>query len=86
MDSWGKLPSGIFSENFYEFGAFSQCFHLERNGRHYPTQYCMGNFGIKLKNFGRSQSLRNGPIELFSDMWRKDDEHNFAEIRMPRPQ
>lgn len=41
MDSWGKFPSGIFSGNAYDFGAFSQCFHLERDGQHYPTQYCL---------------------------------------------
>lgn len=41
-DSWGKLPSGISSGNAYDFGAFSQCLHSERDGQHYPTQYCIG--------------------------------------------
>lgn len=47
-DSWGKLPSGISSGNAYDFGAFSQCLHSERDGQQYPTQYCIGMivFGV----------------------------------------
>lgn len=42
IDAWGKLPSGILSGNFYEFGAFSQCFNIERFNELYETQYCLG--------------------------------------------
>lgn len=27
-DSWGNLPSGIFSGNFYDFGNFDQCINF----------------------------------------------------------
>lgn len=40
-DSWGRLPSGLMSGNFFDLGAFSQCFHIERNGMNYKTQYCI---------------------------------------------
>lgn len=50
LDSWGKLPSGIFSGNSFEFGAFSQCFHLERDGLHYPTQYCLATITFSMKD------------------------------------
>lgn len=42
LDSWGKFPSAIFSGNLYEFGGFSQCFDIKRDGKHYETQYCLG--------------------------------------------
>lgn len=28
QDSWGRLPSGIFSGNLYDFGNYDQCIHL----------------------------------------------------------
>lgn len=46
LDSSGKLPSGIMSGNFFDFGAFSQCFHIKRNGINYKTQYCIGQFKL----------------------------------------
>lgn len=41
-DAWGKLPSGIFNYNFFDPGSFRECFHIERNGVNYKTQYCIG--------------------------------------------
>lgn len=28
-DSWGKIPSGLFSGNVYDFGSFDQCINLK---------------------------------------------------------
>lgn len=50
LDSWGKFPSGIFSGNAYDFGAFSQCLNLERNGQHYSTQYCLATITFTMKD------------------------------------
>lgn len=44
LDSWGKIPAGIMSGNYFDLGAFSQCFHIKQNDTHYPTQYCIGQF------------------------------------------
>lgn len=43
VDSWGKIPSTWFSGNSYEFGGFSECLNIERNGEMYKTQYCLGH-------------------------------------------
>ncbi|XP_055304016.1 uncharacterized protein LOC129569308 [Sitodiplosis mosellana] len=48
LDSWGKIPSGILSGNFYEFGDFSQCLNIKRNGTLYKTQYCMGQLALNM--------------------------------------
>lgn len=42
VDGWGKFPSGIYNYNFFDPGSFSECFHIERNGVNYKTQYCIG--------------------------------------------
>jgi hypothetical protein len=31
MDAWGKIPSGIFSGNLYDFGSFDQCLRFEHD-------------------------------------------------------
>lgn len=46
LDAWGKVPAGILSGNYFDLGAFSQCFHINQNDKHYPTQYCIGQFKI----------------------------------------
>lgn len=50
MDAWGKLSSGILSGHFYEFGAFTQCFDIERNGKTYETQYCLAEILVQETN------------------------------------
>lgn len=40
VDAWGKIPSGILNGNFYEFGAFPQCFDL-KDVQKPETQYCI---------------------------------------------
>lgn len=50
LDSWGKLPSALFSRNVYEFGGFSQCFDIKRNEKIYKTQYCVGQLVIELND------------------------------------
>lgn len=42
VDSWGNLPSGFLNGNSFEPGSFSECFQIERNGKQYKTQYCIG--------------------------------------------
>lgn len=56
VDSWGNFPSGILQGNLYELGSFSECFHINRDGKPYNTQYCIGqgflykfNNALKLK-------------------------------------
>lgn len=48
LDAWGKIPSEILVEKFfnlsqssYDYGSFAQCFHIERKGRRFKTQYCL---------------------------------------------
>lgn len=48
LDAWGKFPSGIFSGNFHEFGAFSQCFNITRKEELYKTQYCLGHLTLNV--------------------------------------
>lgn len=46
IDAWGKLPSAVFSGNFYELGGFSQCFDIQKNDVTLKTQYCMGKLNV----------------------------------------
>lgn len=54
-DAWGKFPSGILGGNFFELGSFSQCFHIERIGDKFKTQYCIA----QLKFHSNEQTERN---------------------------
>lgn len=47
-DAWGKVPSGFFDGNYYALGAFSECFHIERNAAPYESKYCMGELDLNL--------------------------------------
>lgn len=58
MDSWGKIPSGVLSGNIYELGAFSQCFHIERENKPYETQYCSGQLLLDLSSALGKNNLR----------------------------
>lgn len=42
LDAWGKMPAGVLSGNYYDFGEFSQCFNIQKNEQLYKTQYCLG--------------------------------------------
>lgn len=57
VDSWGKIPSTWFSGNSYEFGGFSECFNIERNGEMYKTQYCLGHLLFDLNRASALDSL-----------------------------
>lgn len=66
LDSWGKMPSGILSGNRYDFGDFRRCFHLDRNGGTYPTQYCLGRIVVDLNAFITPDYLRrNADLQSF---------------------
>ena len=41
VDSWGNFPSGVLNKNLHDLGSFSECFHIQRNGTPYETQYCI---------------------------------------------
>lgn len=41
IDSWPNFPSGVFDGNYFATGSFPECFHIERNGTAYKTQYCI---------------------------------------------
>lgn len=72
LDSWGKFPSGMMSGNFFDFGAFSQCFHIKHNGINYKTQYCIGQF--KFPPTKRSSLLPRLVVEVF---WSERISFNF---------
>lgn len=66
LDSWGKMPSGVLSGNRYDFGDFRRCFHLDRNGGTYPTQYCLGRIVVDLNAFITPDYLqKNADIQSF---------------------
>lgn len=46
IDAWGHMPSGILNGISIEYGSFSQCFHIVRNGTEYKTQYCTASVMI----------------------------------------
>lgn len=39
MDSWAKLPTGIYEENAFSFGNFDQCLAVQRSKM--QPQYCL---------------------------------------------
>lgn len=54
IDSWGKIPAGILSGNFYEFGNFDQCLqiaHITNSSINsfYP-QYCLSTVTIDVSS------------------------------------
>ncbi|XP_031625866.1 nose resistant to fluoxetine protein 6-like [Contarinia nasturtii] len=57
VDAWGKIPSGVLSGNYYDAGAFSQCFNIKRNGELFKTQYCMGNLVFDLEKYSKKIPL-----------------------------
>ncbi|XP_031627930.1 nose resistant to fluoxetine protein 6-like [Contarinia nasturtii] len=66
LDSWGKIPSGIFNGNLFEFGEFSECLNIERNGKQFKTQYCLGQLFFdapsktsKMSSFNSHDKMRN---------------------------
>lgn len=42
VDACGKLPSALMHGNYFDFGSFSQCFRIQRNGIDFKTKYCIG--------------------------------------------
>lgn len=62
LDSWGRIPSGILSGNLYDFGDFRRCFHLERNGEAYPTQYCLGRIIVDINVFLTPDYLQKNKV------------------------
>lgn len=48
LDSWGKLPSGILSDNYASFGHFDQCLSIDENirGDLIRGQYCLAEIPV----------------------------------------
>ena len=57
VDAWGKFPAGIFNQNFFDPGSFSECFHIIRNGRNYKTQYCIGQLILESTEQWQKQQI-----------------------------
>lgn len=77
MDAWGKMPSGIFEGNLNEFGAFSECFHIQRNADMYKTKYCMGQVVLDLNGISSSQPYRCNAIKhIVPNVWQLGDDHH----------
>lgn len=64
VDAWGKFPSGILNANFFEPGSFSQCFHIERNGANYKTQYCIGQLIVEAPGQRETRKLPKNIVDL----------------------
>lgn len=84
LDAWGKLPSAILQGNLFEFGGFSECFHIKRNGISYKTQYCMADLVFDFKGIAKPR-FRQQKTDIFnmSDVW--NDEF-VINPRMAMPQ
>lgn len=73
IDAWGKFPSGLMEGNFYEFGAFSECFHIERETELYETKYCMGQLVLHLDGISSTQSYQYNAIKnILPKTWQFD--------------
>lgn len=48
LDAWGKIPSGVLEGNMVEFGSFSECFNIKRDGELYKSKYCLPQILFKL--------------------------------------
>lgn len=59
VDSWGKIPSAVFSGNLFEFGGFSECFHIKRDENLYKTQYCLGKMIFDVNGISLPQPKQN---------------------------
>lgn len=69
VDAWGKLPSGLLNQNFFDPGSFSECFHIVRNGRNYKTKYCIGQL-ILQSTEQRQKHLIDKPFWPRLDIYR----------------
>lgn len=67
MDAWGKLPSAVFSGNSFEFGGFSECFHIEKDQQIYNTKYCMGNLIANVDALSNPYSAAMNPPMTFEE-------------------
>lgn len=67
LDSWGKFPSALFSGNFYDFGGFAQCFDIKRDGKHYETQYCLGQIILEQKTTAMNESILYTVLDTDAD-------------------
>lgn len=74
IDAWGKLPSGLLDGNFYDFGTFSECFHIQRNMELYPTKYCTGQVIFDLNGISSAKSQQYRAINrMLPNVWQLSD-------------
>lgn len=69
LDAWGKFPPGILHYNFFDPGSFSECFHIQRNGRNYKTKYCIGQLLLE-STAQRQKHLVGKPFWPRLDLYR----------------
>lgn len=79
VDSWGKLPSAVFSGNLFEFGGFSECFHIERDQKFYDTKYCLGNLILNVDSLTNPHSAAMNPPMVL-------EEESMFQARIAMPQ
>lgn len=88
LDAWGSLPKGILSGNLYSFGAFSQCFRIERNEQIYRTQYCLARIIVDAKDFLTSDKLPNNTalmeLRSFLPIIAVGQSFDIMELALPR--
>lgn len=76
------------SGNLYSFGAFSQCFRIERNEKIYPTQYCLARIIVDVKDFLTSDKLPKTAdfteLESFVPMIEVGQNFDILEFALPR--
>lgn len=54
IDSWGKIPAGIFSLNLNSFGQYDECINIEHS--HIKGKYCLADFAINPALLGVTQN------------------------------
>lgn len=82
LDSWGKIPSGFLSGNLYELGDFSECLNIERSGKRFKTQYCLGQL---LFDVGSRKSTYNSLQMNNYHLWQMEEMKKTVERMLLMP-
>lgn len=68
----------MFSGNLFEFGGFSECFHIELDQKIYDTKYCLGNLILNVDSLTNPHNAAMNPMVL--------EEESMFQARMAMPQ
>lgn len=67
----------------FELGAFSECFHIEREKDLYPTKYCMANLDLSgLMGMSPPKSYRTVMNDIFFPSELESDDDSIIIPRM----